>query len=34
VTHKMLIPFLNNKVRDIIEINYETKRADEIFYKT
>jgi hypothetical protein len=32
--HKMLMPFLNNKVRDIIEINYKIKRADEIFYKT
>ena len=34
VTHKILMPFLNNKVRDIIEINYKIKRADEIFYKT
>ena len=34
VTHKMIMPFLNNKVRDIIEINYETKCAEEIFYKT
>jgi ABC-type enterochelin transport system substrate-binding protein len=34
ITHRMLLPFLNNKVRDIIEINYETKCADEIFYKT
>ena len=30
-THKLITPFLNNKVRDIIEINYETKRAEEIF---
>jgi hypothetical protein len=34
ITHKMIMPFLSNKVRDIIEINYETKRADDIFYKT
>ena len=33
ITHKMLIPFLNNKVKDIIEINYKIKRADEIFYE-
>ena len=31
ITHKMLMPFLNNKIRDIIEINYETTRAEEIF---
>ena len=31
VTHKLIIPFLSNKVRDIIEINYETKCAEEIF---
>ena len=31
ITHKMLIPFLNNKVKDIIEINYEKKFAEEIF---
>ena len=31
ITHKMLMPFLNNKVKDIIEINYKIKRADEIF---
>lgn len=30
-THKMIKPFLNNKVRDIIEINYETNRAEDIF---
>ena len=30
ITHKMLMPFLNNKVRDIIEINYEIKRVEEI----
>jgi hypothetical protein len=31
VIHKMIIPFLSNKVRDIIEINYETTCAEEIF---
>jgi hypothetical protein len=31
ITHKMLMPFLNNKVKDIIEINYETTREEEIF---
>ncbi len=31
ITHKMIIPFLNNKVRDIIEINYEIKSTEEIF---
>jgi hypothetical protein len=31
LTHKMIMPFLNNKVRDIIEINYETTRAEDIF---
>lgn len=31
ITHKMIMPFLNNKVKDIIEINYESKCAEEIF---
>ena len=31
ITHTMLMPFLNNKVKDIIEINYETTCAEEIF---
>jgi hypothetical protein len=31
LTHKMIMPFLNNKVRDIIEISYESKCAEEIF---
>jgi len=31
ITHKMIMPFLNNKVKDIIEINYEKKCAEEIF---
>ena len=30
ITHKMIMPFLNNKVRDIIEMNYEKKCVDEI----
>ncbi len=29
--HKMIIPFLNNKIRDIIEINYEATCAKEVF---
>jgi len=29
-THKMLMPFLNSKVRDIIEINYDSTSAEEI----
>jgi hypothetical protein len=31
ITNKMLIPFLSNKVRDIIEINYDLKCAEEVF---
>lgn len=31
ITHKMIMNFLNNKVKDIIEINYETCRAEDIF---
>jgi hypothetical protein len=31
ITHKMLMPFLNNKIRDIIEINYESKCVEELF---
>jgi hypothetical protein len=31
ITHKMIMPFLNNKVRDLIEMNYESKCAEEIF---
>ena len=30
ITHKMIMPFLNNKVRDIIEMNYEKKCVEEI----
>jgi hypothetical protein len=30
VTHKMIMPFLNNRLKDIIEINYEIKEAEEI----
>ena len=33
ITHKMIMPFLNNKVQDIIEMNYESKCVEEIFYK-
>ena len=31
ITHKMIMPFLNNKVRELIEMNYESKCAEEIF---
>ena len=31
ITHKMIFAFLNNKVRDIIEINYESTSAEEVF---
>ena len=31
ITHKMIMNFLNNKVKDIIEINYETTQAKDIF---
>ena len=33
ITHKMIMPFLNKKVKDIIEINYESKSVEDIFYK-
>jgi hypothetical protein len=33
ITHKMIMPFLNNKLQDIIEINYESKCVEEILYK-
>ena len=33
ITHKMLMPFLNKKVRDIIAINYEDSCAEQIIYK-
>lgn len=31
ITHKMIMNFLNNKVKEIIEINYEITRAEDIF---
>ena len=31
ITHKIIMPFLNNKIKDIIEINYESKCAEELF---
>jgi hypothetical protein len=31
IIHKMLLPFLNNKVKDVIEIKYNTKCLEEIF---
>lgn len=30
ITHKLIMPFLNNKIRDIIEINYKLKSAEEV----
>jgi hypothetical protein len=33
VIHKMLIPFLNNKIRNIIEINNETTCFEDLFCK-
>jgi len=29
ISHAIVMPFLNNNVRDLIEINYETTRAEE-----
>ena len=31
VIHTLIIPFLNDKVRDIIDLNYELKCAEEVF---
>jgi hypothetical protein len=33
ITHKMLMPFLNAKIRDIIVINHEDSCAEQIIYK-
>jgi len=30
ITHKIIMPFLNTKIRDIIEINYESKRVEDV----
>ena len=30
ITHKMIMPFLANKIRDIIELNYEKKSVEDI----
>ena len=30
-TYLLVMPFLSNKVKDIIEINYELKSAEEVF---
>lgn len=30
ITHKILLPFLNEKVKNIIEINYENNKPEEI----
>ncbi len=31
ITHKIIMPFLDNKLKDIIEINHEIKRVEDIF---
>lgn len=30
ITHKIIMPFLNTKIRDIIEINHESKRVEDV----
>ena len=30
IIHKIIMPFLNNKIRDIIEINYETNCVEDL----
>jgi hypothetical protein len=30
LTHKMILPFLNNKLKEIIEINHDSKYAEDI----
>ena len=30
-TYTLLMPFLNNEIKDIIEINYESKFAEDVF---
>jgi len=32
VTHKLIMPFLSIKMKSIIEMNYETKRPEEIIF--
>jgi len=34
LTHKMILPFLNNKLKEIIEINNESKNTEEIIKMT
>ena len=34
LTHKMILPFLNNKLKEIIEINHDSKYAEEIIKMT
>jgi len=34
ITHTILLPFLNTKIRNIIEINYEDTKPEEIIFKT
>jgi hypothetical protein len=30
LVHKLIMPFLDNKIRDIIEINYQSKCVKEL----
>jgi len=32
ITHTILLPFLNKKIRNIIEINYEKNKPEEIIF--
>jgi len=32
IIHKIIMPFLNNKIKDIIEIDYESKCAEEVLF--
>jgi hypothetical protein len=32
ITHKMIVPFLNTKVKNIIEINHESKCAEDVIF--
>lgn len=34
LTHKMILPFLNNKLKEIIEINHDSTYAEEIIKMT
>jgi hypothetical protein len=32
IVHKLIMPFLNKKLRDTIETNYESKSAEEVIF--